>query len=121
MDTSARQARVDEHVGRKIRERRIMLGLSQQALASLIGVTYQQAHKYERGINRLSASRLFDIAEALGVDISFFFDGIEGEAGRKLLQPQRQCLEFVQNFNSIDNERHREALSVMTRILAAES
>ncbi|MGE5505370.1 MAG: helix-turn-helix domain-containing protein [Actinomycetota bacterium] len=119
-DYSERQARIDEHVGRRIRERRIMLGLSQQALASLIGVTYQQAHKYERGINRLSASRLFDISVALGVDISFFFDGIEGgdAGGGRLQAPQRQCLEFVQNFNSIDNERHRDALSVLTRVLA---
>jgi transcriptional regulator with XRE-family HTH domain len=52
---------IDDHVGGRIRERRIMLGLTQQQLAEMIGVTYQQAHKYERGINRLSAGRLFDI------------------------------------------------------------
>jgi len=50
---------VDRFVGGRIRERRVMLGLSQQQMANLIGVTYQQAHKYERGINRVSAGRLF--------------------------------------------------------------
>lgn len=57
----------DRHVGARIRERRIMLGLSQQQMADLIGVTYQQAHKYERGINRISAGRLHEISLVLGV------------------------------------------------------
>ena len=57
-------AAIDDHVGGRIRERRIMLGLTQQQLAEMIGVTYQQAHKYERGINRVSAGRLFQIARA---------------------------------------------------------
>ena len=60
-------AAIDDHVGARIRERRIMLGLTQQQLAEMIGVTYQQAHKYERGINRVSAGRLFEIARVLGV------------------------------------------------------
>src|SRR5882762_8511128 len=55
-------AAIDDHVGKRIRERRVMLGLTQQQLAELIGVTYQQAHKYERGINRVSAGRLFELA-----------------------------------------------------------
>ena len=55
-------AAIDDHVGARIRERRIMLGLTQQQLAEMIGVTYQQAHKYERGINRVSAGRLYEIA-----------------------------------------------------------
>ena len=56
---------VDRFVGGRIRERRVMLGLSQQQMANLIGVTYQQAHKYERGINRISAGRLYEIARVL--------------------------------------------------------
>ena len=59
---------VDRYVSLRIRQRRIMLGLTQQQLAELIGVTYQQAHKYETGINRISAGRLYHIARALGVD-----------------------------------------------------
>jgi transcriptional regulator with XRE-family HTH domain len=56
---------IDDHVGRRIRERRILLGLTQGELAEMIGVTYQQAHKYEHGINRVSAGRLFEIARVL--------------------------------------------------------
>lgn len=69
-------AAIDDHVGRRIRERRVLLGLTQEQLAKLIGVTYQQAHKYERGINRVSAGRLFEIARVLSVPVGFFFDGI---------------------------------------------
>src|SRR5438445_7441087 len=65
-------AAIDDHVGARIRERRIMLGLTQQQLAEMIGVTYQQAHKYERGINRVSAGRLFEIARALSAPITYF-------------------------------------------------
>ena len=67
---------IDKHVGNRIRERRIMLGLSQQQMADMIGVTYQQAHKYERGINRISAGRLYEITQVLYVPISYFFEGI---------------------------------------------
>jgi transcriptional regulator with XRE-family HTH domain len=64
-------------VGARIRERRIMLGLTQQQLADLIGVTYQQAHKYEKGINRIAAGRLSGIAHALGVEVGYFFEGAD--------------------------------------------
>ncbi len=72
-------AAIDDHVGARIRERRIMLGLTQQQLAELIGVTYQQAHKYERGINRVSAGRLFEIARVLNAPITYFYDGLGEE------------------------------------------
>ena len=78
-------ATIDDHVGSRIRERRIMLGLTQQQLADLIGVTYQQAHKYERGINRISAGRLYEIAQELSVQVGYFFDGLQGDASYKLL------------------------------------
>jgi transcriptional regulator with XRE-family HTH domain len=70
----------DDYVGARIRERRIMLGVTQQRLAELIGVTYQQAHKYERGLNRVSAGRLFEIGRVLNVPVGYFFEGI-GEEG----------------------------------------
>ena len=73
-------AAIDDHVGRRIRDRRVMLGLTQQQLAEMIGVTYQQAHKYERGINRVSAGRLFEVAHALSAPITYFYEGIEEEA-----------------------------------------
>ena len=76
--STGRTQDIDRHVGGRVRERRIMLGLTQQQLADLIGVTYQQAHKYERGINRISAGRLYEIAQVLSVPIGYFFDGLEG-------------------------------------------
>jgi len=75
---------VDVHVGKRLRLRRTLLGMSQEQLAAAVGVTFQQIQKYERGSNRVSASRLYDIARVLGVDISFFFDDISEDvtAGR---------------------------------------
>jgi transcriptional regulator with XRE-family HTH domain len=110
----------DRHVGARIRERRIMLGLSQQQMADLIGVTYQQAHKYERGINRISAGRLYEIAQVLGVPVSYFFEGLDSERSTDLTSRQRMCLELARNFSSISNEKHQEALSQLARALAAD-
>lgn len=109
---------VDRYVGTRIRERRVMLGLSQQQMADMIGVTYQQAHKYERGINRISAGRLFEIARVLNVPITFFFDGLEGQEDETVNQRQRMCLELARNFTAINNEKHQEALSQLARALA---
>jgi transcriptional regulator with XRE-family HTH domain len=111
---------IDRHVGARVRERRIMLGLTQQQLADLIGVTYQQAHKYERGINRVSAGRLFEIAQMLRVPVSYFFDGLDIEAGRVGSPRERMCLELARNFSQIANEKHQEALSQLARALAAQ-
>ena len=85
--STGRTQDIDRHVGARVRERRIMLGLTQQQLADLIGVTYQQAHKYERGINRISAGRLYEISQVLSVPIGYFFDGLEGRFARG--QPAR--------------------------------
>ena len=111
---------VDRHVGSRIRERRIMLGLSQQQLADLIGVTYQQAHKYERGINRLSAGRTYEIAQVLGVPVGYFFEGLDGMSGqaRDLSPRQRLCLELARNFANITDEHRQEALCHLARVLA---
>src|SRR5262245_55520835 len=89
---------VDRYVGARMRERRIMLGLTQQQMAELIGVTYQQAHKYEKGINRIAAGRLFTIAQALGVEVGYFFDGMDGERTFKPTPQQRMLLELARNF-----------------------
>ncbi len=117
--TSRTQA-IDRHVGGRVRERRIMLGLTQQQLADLIGVTYQQAHKYERAINRISAGRLFEIAHVLSVPVSYFFEGLEQDGDRAASPRERMCLELARNFAQIPNERHQEALSQLARVLAAE-
>ena len=117
-----RASTADRHVGARIRERRIMMGLSQQQLARMIGVTYQQAHKYERGLNRISAGRLYEIAQVLGVPVSWFFEGISADGGAPEVTPrQRMCLELARNFAAIDNEKHQEALCQMARALAAQA
>lgn len=111
---------IDKHVGQRIRDRRVMLGLSQQQMADMIGVTYQQAHKYERGINRISAGRLFEIARTLNVPITFFFDGLDGVEDENANQRQRMCLELARNFASISNHKHQEAISQLARALAIQ-
>jgi transcriptional regulator with XRE-family HTH domain len=118
--STGRTQDIDRHVGARIRERRIMLGLTQQQLADLIGVTYQQAHKYERGINRVSAGRLFEIAQVLGVPVSYFFDGLEQGSERGISPRERMCLDLARNFAQIPNERHQEALSQLARALASD-
>ena len=111
----------DCHVGARVRERRIILGLSQQQMADHLGVTYQQAHKYERGINRISAGRLYEIAHVLGVPVGYFFDGLESQRSPDLTARQRMCLELARNFSIIGNERHQEALSQLARALASDA
>ena len=70
---------VDAHVGKRIRHRRWMVGMTQQQLADKVGIKFQQIQKYETGMNRVSASRLWDIGRALDVPVSFFFDGLHDE------------------------------------------
>jgi transcriptional regulator with XRE-family HTH domain len=118
--TTSRTQDIDHHVGARIRERRIMLGLTQQQLADLIGVTYQQAHKYERGINRVSAGRLFEIGRVLSVPVSYFFEGLDSQTGPAASPRERMCLELARNFAQISNERHQEALSQLARALATQ-
>ncbi len=118
--STSRTQDIDRHVGARVRERRIMLGLTQQQLADLIGVTYQQAHKYERAINRVSAGRLFEIAQVLSVPVSYFFDGLEQDHDRSATPRERMCLELARNFAQIPNERHQEALSLLARVLATD-
>ena len=119
--TRPRANDADHHVGARIRERRIMLGLSQQQMADLIGVTYQQADNDERGINRISAGRLHETAVVRGrVPVGYFFEGLQSERAVELSAKQRRCLELARNFANITNERHQEALSQLARALAAE-
>ncbi|MEO1092534.1 MAG: helix-turn-helix transcriptional regulator [Pseudomonadota bacterium] len=120
----SRAVDVDRFVSSRIRQRRIMLGLTQQQLAELIGVTYQQAHKYETGINRISAGRLYHIAQALGVDISHFYEDVvdsRNEGKTELLPQQRMLLELARNFAAMTNRRHQEAVCNLARALAAGS
>jgi transcriptional regulator with XRE-family HTH domain len=115
----ARAQDVDRHVGARMRERRVMLGLTQQQMAELIGVTYQQAHKYEKGINRVAAGRLYNIAQALGVDVSYFFEGLGRDKASSVTPQQRMLLELARNFISISERKHQDAICSLARALSA--
>jgi len=109
----------DRQVGTRIRERRIIMGLSQQQLADQIGVTYQQAHKYERAINRISAGRLYEISHVLKVPVSYFFEGLGDDNCSVLTPRQRMCLDLARDFSSITDEKHQAALAQLARALAS--
>ena len=114
----ARAEDIDRHVGARVRERRIMLGLTQQVMAELIGVTYQQAHKYEKGINRIAAGRLHQIARALGVEVGYFFEGVGTERDFRPNPQQRMLLELARNFVAMPSRGHQEAICTLARSLA---
>ena len=78
-----RSSKVDGHVGRRVRERRREIGMSQGKLGNALKISYQQVQKYEIGLNRVAAGRLWDIAKLLEVDVGYFFEGIQRRAKRK--------------------------------------
>ncbi len=111
---------VDAHVGKRIRHRRWMVGMTQQQLADKVGIKFQQIQKYETGMNRVSASRLWDIAETLGVTISFFFEGLaEGAVapGAIDMMVDKEALELVRSYYSIP-EAQRRRLFDLARVLS---
>lgn len=113
---------VDAHVGKRIRHRRWMVGMTQQQLADKVGIKFQQIQKYETGMNRVSASRLWDIAESLGVSISFFFEGLAGEgvsasAPAGDILADKEALELVRSYYSIP-EAQRRRLFDLARVLS---
>jgi transcriptional regulator with XRE-family HTH domain len=110
---------LDRHVGARMRARRIMLGLTQQQLAERIGSAYQQAHKYEKGINRMAASRLYKVAQALGVDVGYFFEGLQRaeESPSGVTPQQRLVLELAKNFMTLSPE-HQQAICTIVRMLS---
>lgn len=117
---------VDVHVGKRIRHRRWMVGMTQQQLAEKVGIKFQQIQKYETGMNRVSASRLWDISESVGVSISFFFEGIEASdaAGNQAVSTikgdilaDKEALELVRSYYSIP-ENQRRRLFELARVLS---
>jgi transcriptional regulator with XRE-family HTH domain len=108
---------VDRHIGARMRQCRVMLGLTQQQMAELLGVTYEQAHKYETGIKRLSAARLYNVARALGVDVGYFFEGVRG-GGRGLTSQERVAWELARNFLELRDRSREEALCALAWALA---
>ena len=108
---------VDLHVGQRIRERRIMLGLTQQQFAQRVGITYQQTHKYEVGVNRISAGRLYHVAQALQVEIGYFFENLDTPALSEAPERQRAMLELARSFANQPSRKHQEALCQLARVL----
>jgi transcriptional regulator with XRE-family HTH domain len=116
---AAHARELDRHVGARMRARRIMLGLTQQQLAERIGITYQQAHKYEKGTNRMAASRLYKVAQALGIDVGYFFEGLQRaeEFPSGATSQQRLLLELAKNFMTLTPE-HQQAICTIVRVLS---
>ena len=116
---------VDVHVGKRVRHRRWLIGKTQQQLAEQVGIKFQQIQKYETGANRVSASRLWDIAEALDVPVSFFFEGLEEEHKQDAnssmlpadLMGDKEALDLVRSYYSIP-ENQRRRLFDLARVLS---
>ena len=113
------QLDIDRHVGAQLRMRRTILGLNQSQLGEAAGITFQQVQKYENGVNRISASKLYQFAGALGVRVSFFFEGVEPKrrglrrATRREVEPlhKRETLQFVRALARISNLAVRKSLT----------
>jgi len=113
---------VDVHVGKRVRHRRWMVGMTQQQLADKVGIKFQQIQKYETGMNRISASRLWDIADALSVSISFFFEGLGAEAPLPDEQlgdilADKEALMLVRSYYAIP-EAQRRRLFDLAKVLS---
>lgn len=96
---------IDRAVGGRVRQRRIMMGLSQTALADSVGLTFQQVQKYESGANRISASRLYEFGDVLSVPISYFFDGLSEDEGDPVPVDKPEADALLQDFRSLVNKR----------------
>lgn len=116
---------IDHHVGKRLRRRRRLLGLTQSQLADAVGIRFQQVQKYECGANRVSASRLFELAEALDVPVQYFYEGIEGRgtaaiSDEESLEPdilsKKETVDLVRAYYRL-NERPRRRLLELARSL----
>ena len=113
---------VDLHVGQKIRQRRCMTGMTLQELGDQVGINFQQIQRYETGTNRISASRMWDIAASMDVPVSFFFEGIDGQApdtgeAHGDLLTDKEALEFLRTYYAIP-ENQRRRLFDLARVLS---
>ena len=126
---------IDVHVGRRLRARRTILGISQSTLGEQLGLTFQQIQKYERGTNRVSSSRLFDLTRVLDVPIAYFFEemsaGVEAQSPGQLHgaapslpgeehdpMARRETLELVRAYYRIQDQNVRKRITDLARALA---
>ena len=124
---------VDIHVGSRVRMRRILLGKSQEAVATLLGVSFQQLQKYESGANRVSASRLFDMAHILLTPISYFFDEMPADLtlpvdeaapadnSTKSVMGNRMTLDLIRDFYRISSPQQQRCVLDLVRAMADAS
>jgi transcriptional regulator with XRE-family HTH domain len=113
-DKEHRPSPIDVHVGARVRLRRTLLGMSQERLGEALGLTFQQVQKYERGVNRIGASRLFDLARVLDVPISFFFDDMPDAMGGTTAVTRR-IAGFAENQEGFEDDtlHRRETLELV--------
>ena len=131
---------IDIHVGKRLKQRRVLLGMSQEKLAASLGITFQQIQKYENGSNRVGASRLFQIGKVLDAPVSFFFDGYSPSgkstplteafaqiaedtpdlAEEEDLMNRKETLELVRAYYAIPNPKIRKKMLDMLRSLTDE-
>ncbi len=112
---------VDVLVGRRAKERRKLEGMSQTAVADKLGLTFQQLQKYERGHNRISASRLYELAQLFDVHVAYFYEGIEagkGAPSRNESLTKRETLELVRAYYSISDPAVRDSIRRLTQAAA---
>ncbi len=113
---------VDLHVGQRVRQRRLLLGMTLQQLGEKAGTGFQQIQKFEDGRNRISASRMWDIAAAMEVPVSFFFEGLDGQTpatgeARGDIFTDKEALELVRAYYTIP-ENQRRRLFDLARVLS---
>src|SRR5690242_3241848 len=101
-----------------MRERRLALGLSQQQVAELIGITFQQVYKHERGLNRVSVGQLYAIARALGVEPGYFYEGLEAGPPPELPVWQGKMPELARDFLNLPSRQHQEMIAELAQALA---
>jgi transcriptional regulator with XRE-family HTH domain len=104
---------VDVHVGSRVRLRRTLLGLSQEKLGDALGLTFQQVQKYERGANRIGASRLFDLSRVLDVPVSFFFDDMSQDVPERSPAIEIEIDDMSQGSFDVDPMARRETLELV--------
>lgn len=110
---------IDRRVGERIRRRRVLLGVTQDQLGDALGISYQQVQKYETGANRVSAGRLYQIAQTLETSVGSFFDELSSEDEfDSETASSRYVIELVRNFSQIKDERLRSIVSSLVRALS---
>ncbi len=108
---------IDIHVGKRVRLRRTLLGMSQEKLGKAIRLTFQQVQKYERGTNRIGSSRLYQLSQVLDVPVSFFFEGLEAEKGEGV-STKRETLELARAYYGIKSDRVRKRVFELVKATA---